>query len=349
MLAHTAEVTFLAKTVDDLEGVRKAAQNRHRSWVQSGFASEAAAAQAQVVAQELLAVETKAIRQLEEAMRVHPLGPFVKSMAGLGDKQAGRLIAAIGDPYWNDLHDRPRSLYELNAYCGYHVLRSGHSSPAGQNDGAGADPSAVSGHFRDDNHWLIAVDGTLSHLEYNSTEPQPVSVEVGPSLGSHPSQAVDDSQSSCAGVAAKRQKGVKSNWSNDAKVRTWLCASSCVRQLRQPCEAPEGEALVAHHPECACSRYRLTYDAGRAKYADAVHPVDCAQCGTCGTCGKPPGVSRVVHAETGCTERKVIHSLAGTPLRDGHKHARALRLAAKAILRDLWLEAKAWHESEATK
>lgn len=29
-----------------------------------------------------------------------------------------------------------------------------------------------------------------------------------------------------------------------------------------------------------------------------------------------------------------------SPLSDGHKHARALRLVAKAVLRDLWIEAR---------
>ena len=61
------------------------------------------------------------------------------------------------------------------------------------------------------------------------------------------------------------------------------------------------------------SPYRAIYDAGRAKYAEATHERPCARCG-------PKG-----HPAP-----------AGSPLSDGHKHARALRLVAKAALLDLW-------------
>ncbi len=71
------------------------------------------------------------------------------------------------------------------------------------------------------------------------------------------------------------------------------------------------------------SPYRKVYDDGRAKYADAIHAVACVQCGTKGKPAAP-----------------------GTELRDGHKHARALRLVSKAVLRDLWLEAKTHLHSE---
>lgn len=66
------------------------------------------------------------------------------------------------------------------------------------------------------------------------------------------------------------------------------------------------------------SPYRAVYDDGKAKYAEAVHVHPCRRCG-------PAGRPAVV----------------GSPLSDGHKHARALRLVAKSILRDLWIEARA--------
>lgn len=65
------------------------------------------------------------------------------------------------------------------------------------------------------------------------------------------------------------------------------------------------------------SPYRKVYEDGRAKYEDAKHDAPCAQCGKK---GKPAEI--------------------GTDLRDGHKHARALRLVAKAVLKDLWLAAR---------
>lgn len=67
----------------------------------------------------------QATKNLEKRMRKHPLGPWVKTQKGLGDKQTARLLAAIGDPYWNTLHDRPRTVSELWAYCGFHVLHPG--------------------------------------------------------------------------------------------------------------------------------------------------------------------------------------------------------------------------------
>lgn len=67
----------------------------------------------------------QATKNLEKRMRLHPLGPWVKAQRGLGDKQTARLLASIGDPYWNDLHNRPRTVSELWAYCGFHVLHPG--------------------------------------------------------------------------------------------------------------------------------------------------------------------------------------------------------------------------------
>jgi hypothetical protein len=49
-------------------------------------------------------------------------------------------------------------------------------------------------------------------------------------------------------VAAKRRKGVKSNWNAQAKMRAHLCAESCIKQMHSP--------------------YRKVYDYERAKWAD---------------------------------------------------------------------------------
>lgn len=67
----------------------------------------------------------------------------------------------------------------------------------------------------------------------------------------------------------------------------------------------------------AKSPYGPLYDAERAKHEHVVHAEPCAQCGTKGN-----------------------PAPAGSPLRDGHKHARALRRVAKEILKDLFLEAR---------
>ena len=99
-------------------------------------------------------------------------------------------------------------------------------------------------------------------------------------------------------VAAKRRKGIKSNWNPTAKSRAFLIAEACLKAK-------------------ATSPYGPIYDQARAKYADAVHDEPCPQCGPK---GKP--------------------ALVGSPLSDGHKHARALRVVAKMVLKDMFLEAR---------
>jgi hypothetical protein len=65
------------------------------------------------------------------------------------------------------------------------------------------------------------------------------------------------------------------------------------------------------------SPYRFVYDEGRVKYKDAKHDLACIRCGPSGKPAQP-----------------------GSDLSDGHKHARAIRLVMKMILKDLWVEAK---------
>lgn len=64
-------------------------------------------------------LEHEAESNLTRLLRNHPLGPWVKQARGVGEKQAARLLAAIGDPYWNTLHNRPRLVSELWSYAGY--------------------------------------------------------------------------------------------------------------------------------------------------------------------------------------------------------------------------------------
>lgn len=75
----------------------------------------------------------------------------------------------------------------------------------------------------------------------------------------------------------KRQKGVRANWNAEAKMRAFLVAESCIKQMHSP--------------------YRAVYDRARVNWA----------------------------------ERETS---------DLHKHNHALRCVAKAVLKDLFLEAK---------
>lgn len=227
----------LAENLSDVEAARIATANRLRSLQDQGD-SEVTTLAALVAG--LDAVEHQAELALRKAMRRHPLGPWVARSKGVGEKQAARLIAAIGNPYWNSAADRPRrGPAELWAYCGFHVLPACHTLPVTHLVGAGGQPLHPSDQLRRDPH--------------------------GPSV---------------AGVAPRRRKGAKSNWNNTARMRARLVAESCIKQMT--------------------GTYRPVYDVGRAKYLDASVP-------------------------------------------DAQKHARALRLVAKAVLRDMWVEARDWH------
>lgn len=98
------------------------------------------------------------------------------------------------------------------------------------------------------------------------------------------------------GKAPTRRKGVQANWSDDARKRAWLIASSCVK---------------------SGGYYRSVYDATKEHHADAVHAALCVRCGPSGKPAQP-----------------------GSPISDGHRHARALRAISKELLRDMWIEAR---------
>lgn len=256
-----------ADVVGDLEAVRVANENRLRTLTATdeyghGLSPEHPdVARLSTLVDSLGKAEHQAILNLQRVMRAHPLGAWVKAQPGVGEKQAARLLAVIRDPYWNDLHDRPRTVSELWAYCGFHVLPGGH--------------------LRGDSHIRSAAGSNV-----------------------HPGRhgPADTHSAPAAGVAPKRQRGHKSNWNEDARKRAWLIAASCVKQP-------------------ADTRWRKVYDDTRAKYADAVHQTACVRCGPKGKPAQP-----------------------GTPLSLGHQHARGLRAIAKAILKDLWLEARALHQ-----
>lgn len=243
-------LALAADVVDDLERVKIANQNRLRTLTaQDEYGHGMSVDHPDVkrlaaLVKALEDAEHQATLNLARVMRHHPLGEWVKNSKGVGEKQAARLLASIGDPYWNDLHNRPRRLRELYAFCGMSVV------------GAAA-------------------------------------------------QSICESQGSVSGGAAPtKQRGERVTWSPDARMRLWLIASKTV--------------MVGHG-----GPYRQVYDEGRLKYADAVHAEECKRCGPK---GKPAQI--------------------GSPLSAAHQHARAIRLIAKAILRDLWTAAKNIHEGE---
>ena len=290
-------LALLADVLDDLERTRIANENRLRQLTRDEVDADGELRglglpmeMPQVVALAAIVsgigkLEHEAELNLKRALRKHPLGPWIKVTNGIGEKQGARLLAVIGDPYWNTLYDRPRTVSELWAYCGLHVL-----------------PAA--GHVRHESHEGTAGGGNQAHPGQSIRETQRRAAGV-PDRGD-PDHRAADFQGGNVGVAPTRTRGQRANWSATAKMRAFLVAESCVKTRTSP--------------------YRVIYDNGRAKYADAIHQADCRRCGPA---GRP--------------------ALAGTPLSLGHQHARALRLVMKALLKDLWIQAKAIHEGTSPK
>lgn len=216
ILRGNGYLSLLADTLDDFEGLRTATENRVRSLTRDvsdrdgevrGLGLDERSpevAASKVMLDSLRALEHQQILALQREFRKNPLSAWQKREKGVGEKQAARLLAVIGDPYWNDLHNRPRTVSELWAYCGYHVLP------------AGATGIALS----------------------NARPPQP-------------------------GTAARRRKGVLSNWSTTAKTRAYLIAEKCV---------VSGKG----------GRYNALYYAEKERLEIAVHNVECARCGPAG-------------------------------------------------------------------
>lgn len=292
-------LALAADVLDDLERVRIANANRLRILTTSeadsdgetrGFGldeSHPDVARLAAIVDMLGKVEKDATSNLQRQMRRHPLHPWAKSIRGVGDKQVARLLAAIGDPYIRPEIERedgtvvssgPRTVSALWAYCGLHVLpasgqakHGGHTPLAAGRDQLPADQ--------------IGFDTRAQH--------------VG-GLGGDPGPTGAATHKRSAGVAPRRARGQKVNWSTKGKTRAHLIATSCLKQLVKPCTGD------AHVDDCQCSPYRVVYD-GRRKHTAVTHP----------------------------------------DWTDGHSHNDALRISAKAFLRDLWREAKRIHELNA--
>lgn len=191
-----------AEALDDLERTRIANENRLRALrdVYGLDEHHADVARLQGVVDAIAALEHGATLNLKRAMRAHPLGAWVASRIGVGEKQAARLLAAVGDPYWNTLHDRSRTVSELWAFSGLHPVPAAgvHASPG--------DPPPP-----------------------DTTPTSPSSLPNGRASGSAFAPG--------SHVAARRRKGQQANWSSTAKMRAYLIAESCIKHSRSPFRA----------------------------------------------------------------------------------------------------------------
>lgn len=142
--AHGA-LLALSDVLDDVEATRIATENRHRALIAELVTGERGGSFGKGLPQDLPSVavvrdlteglrglEELARRELQRAFRSHPYYPWAKRTTGVGDVQGARLLAALGDPYWNDKEQRPRrGLRELRAYCGYDVRLLDPTPPDG--------------------------------------------------------------------------------------------------------------------------------------------------------------------------------------------------------------------------
>jgi len=118
-----------ADFLDDVERLRISTDNRLRSLEDvKGLAGSPDHERWQIQRGLLGQLEANAVKELERAMKQHPLGAWVRGTPGVGPKQGARLLAATGDPYWNHAEDRPRrGPAELWRYCGFDVGEDGRA------------------------------------------------------------------------------------------------------------------------------------------------------------------------------------------------------------------------------
>ncbi|MFJ4173343.1 hypothetical protein [Microbacterium sp. NPDC089696] len=133
-LLYSGYLCLLSDSLDDIESLRIATENRVRALTRNeadrdgeirGLGLDARSpevATAMAMLDTMKSLEHEATKALQREVRKSPLYGWVKRSRGIGEKQAARLLAVIGNPYWNDLHDRPRTVSELWAYAGYSVI-----------------------------------------------------------------------------------------------------------------------------------------------------------------------------------------------------------------------------------
>jgi hypothetical protein len=126
--ASYAYLALAAETLEDIERVRIAAENRRRALTHPEQKinlpeDHPHVAEAEGIAEALRGIEKQAELQVKRMVRQTPLGAWVKNTIGIGEKQAGRLLGVIGDPLTRLDQDTgevlPRTVGQLRSYCGY--------------------------------------------------------------------------------------------------------------------------------------------------------------------------------------------------------------------------------------
>ena len=248
-------LALAADVLDDAERTRIANENRLRQLtraeedsdgIERGFGldeSHPDVARLAALVDMLKQIEHQAGLNLNRLLRQHALGPWVKAQKGIGEKQAARLLAVIGDPYINEQTGEIRTVSQLWAYCG-------HGDPARRK------------------------------------------------------------------FKGMTQADLFTLGNPTAKSRLWLISCAVLKAGGGEEKATSGSTSIPPTPSLAAVYYhRKRATVGRE------HARECVRCGPS---GKPAQI--------------------GSPWSDAHRHADALRITGKTILRDLWLEAKRIHE-----
>lgn len=123
-------LALAADVLDDAEQNRIANENRLRQLTRNetdtdgeerGFGLDEThpdVARLAAIVDMLAQVEHQAELNLKRMLRNHPLGPWVQTQKGIGEKQAARLLAVIGDPCAK-ADGTPRRVSDLWSYCGH--------------------------------------------------------------------------------------------------------------------------------------------------------------------------------------------------------------------------------------
>lgn len=94
-----AALNAYSATLDELESTRIAAENRLRDLqARDGMAAAGHVLAIEHIVEATQALEHEADLALRRAMRQHPLGAWIKSTKGVGERQGARLLATLGDP-----------------------------------------------------------------------------------------------------------------------------------------------------------------------------------------------------------------------------------------------------------
>jgi hypothetical protein len=306
-----------AELLDDLEGNRIANENRLRQLTRAETDSDGeergfgltddhpVVARVTHLVEGLLELEKEAIANLQKIMRAHPLGPWVKRQPGIGEKQMARLLAAIGDPYIRPVQEKDGVVQQPRPRSVSELWAySGMHVWDLPIEGA-------EGQRTDDAHGTIAPGHRTDDAQMPSAEGLPTidahdpHAPGQPSSDNHPPSAPGQTNVDTHTVTA----GIAPFRQRGRRLNWSEDARKRVRLIADSCvKQPNGTV------------WRDIYTAGREKYANAVHKRPCKRCGPS---GKPARI--------------------GSPLSEGHKDARARRLVAKEILKELWREAGRLH------